>query len=156
MLPATLKFIASLFLCIGFAGISMGQSTSPAAAVDDFAKAWNSHDAKAFERLFTEDITWIPIAEVRAEGRGDLVKELAEIHATWAKSTTVTQSATKVQSVTPDVAVVFFHSVLSGQRNDDGKSMPAADRAMMVVTVKQADGWRIAAGQVTKPSPATK
>ncbi len=156
MLPATLKFIATLSLCIGFAHISMGQSTSPAAAAEDFAKAWNSHDARAFERLFTEDITWVPIAEVRAEGRSDLVKELAEIHATWAKSTTLTQSATKVQPVTPNVAVVFFHSLLSGQQDDEGKSMPAADRAMMLVTVKQADGWRIAAGQVTKPSPATK
>jgi uncharacterized protein (TIGR02246 family) len=155
MLRFTLKFIASVSLFIGVADICVGQSTTPAAAVDDFAKAWNSHDAKAFERLFTEDITWVPIAEVRAEGRSDLVKELAEIHTTWAKNTTVTQSATKVQSVTPNVAVVFFHSLLAGQLDDDGKPLPAADRAMMLVTVKQPDGWRIAAGQVTKPLPAT-
>ena len=156
MLRSTVKLLALPFLCIGFTDISSAQSASPAAIVENFAKAWNSHDAKAFERLFTKDVTWVPIAEVRAEGRSDLVKELAEIHATWAKSTTVVQSATKVQTLTRDVAVVLFHSLLASQRDDTGKPMPEVDRAIMVVVVKQSDGWRIAAGQVTKPSPATK
>jgi uncharacterized protein (TIGR02246 family) len=135
------EILASLFLSICFAAASSAQSASPAAIVDDFAKAWNSHDTKAFDRLFTEDVIWVPVAEVRVEGRSDLVKELAEIHATWAKSTTVTQNATKVQTLGPDVAVVFFHSVLAGQLDEHGKPMPAADRAMVLVVVKRSDGW---------------
>ncbi len=118
--------------------------------MDDFAKAWNSPEAKAFDSLFTEDVVWVPIAEVRAEGRSALVKELADAHATWAKNTSVTQSDTKVQSLGAGIAVVFFHSSLSG-RDEDGKPIAPADRAMIVVAVNQADGWRIAAGQVTKP-----
>ena len=145
-----------LMFAVCLAATSVAQSASPEAIVDDFAKAWNSHEAKAFERLFAEDVIWVPVAEVRAEGRADLVKELAEAHATWAKSTTVAQSDTKIQMLGPDVAVVFFHSLLAGQRDEQGKPMPAADRAMMVVVVKQPDGWRIAAGQVTKPSPGPK
>jgi hypothetical protein len=32
----------------------------------------------------------------------------------------------------------------------DAKEAPLLDRAVIMVAVKQADGWRIAAGQVTK------
>ena len=150
MTRSSLTLLASFALSAFFAGISAAQSNSPAAIVDEFGKAWNSHDAKAFDRLFTEDVVWVPISEVRAEGRSSLVKELADAHASWAKNTTVTQSDTKVQSLGADAAVVFFHSSLAG-RSEDGKPLPPADRAMIVVAVKQPDGWRIAAGQVTKP-----
>lgn len=147
-----LTLLASFAVFAFFAGISaaQSQSNSPAAIVDDFAKAWNSHDAKAFDRLFTKDVVWVPTAEVRAEGRSALVKELADAHASWARNTTVTQSDMKVQSLGADMAVVFFHSSLGG-RTEDGKPLAPADRAMMVVVIKQRDGWRIAAGQITKP-----
>jgi uncharacterized protein (TIGR02246 family) len=150
MLQPGLTLLASLVLFVIFPGSVGAQSRSAAAIVDDFAQAWNTHDPKAFDRLFTEEVVWVPTAEVRAEGRTALVRELAEAHASWAKNTTVTQSDTKIQSVGADVAVIFFHSSLAG-RAEDGTPIPSADRAMVVVAVKQSDGWRIAAGQVTKP-----
>jgi hypothetical protein len=45
----------SLFLSVCFAVTSLAQSASPEAVVDDFVKAWNSHDPKAFDRLFIDD-----------------------------------------------------------------------------------------------------
>ena len=44
------------------------------------------------------------------------------------------------------MSVILFHAKFV----QDAKEVPVLDRAMMMVTVKQADGWRIAAGQVTK------
>jgi len=67
--------------------------------VDDFVKAWNSHDPKAFDRLFIDDAVWVPVAEARTEARKDIVKDFAEIHATWAETTTVSQSAKGATSV---------------------------------------------------------
>jgi 6-phosphogluconate dehydrogenase len=49
-------------------------------------------------------------------------------------------------SVRPDVAVILFQAKFV----QDAKEAPALDRAMIMVAAKQADGWRIAAGQVTK------
>jgi uncharacterized protein (TIGR02246 family) len=134
--------LLSLFLSIN----SSAQSASPKAVVDDFVKAWNSHDIKAFHRLFIVDAVWVPVAEVRVEGLNEVVKSFAEIHTTWAKSTTISQSAVKVQRLRPDVAVIFFHlKYLEG-----GKVVPGIDRAMIIVAVKQSDEWKIAAGQITK------
>ena len=36
--------------------------------LDDFLKAWNSHDANAFDRLFTEDAIWQQYITLAATG----------------------------------------------------------------------------------------
>jgi hypothetical protein len=52
----------------------------------------------------------------------------------------------KAQSIRSDVAVILFHAKFV----QDAKEVPVLDRAMIMVAVKQADGWRVAAGQVAK------
>ena len=148
------KILALLFLSICFITSSSAQSATPEATVDDIVKAWNTHDGKAFDRLFTDDIIFVSVAEVRDEGRANVVKGFTKIHTTgWAKNTTVLPSATKVRTLRPDVAVVLFHISLAGRQDEQGKRMPDVDRAMLFVAVKQTDGWRVAVGQVTKQSP---
>jgi uncharacterized protein (TIGR02246 family) len=88
----------------------------------------------------------VPVAETRVVGQADVIKEFEQIHTTWAKKTTIIARNIKVQSVRPDVAIILFHAKFV----QDAKEVPALDRAMMMVAVKQADGWRIAAEQVTK------
>lgn len=146
MTRSILIVLASLFLSICFVINGWAQSASPEAIVGDFVKAWNSHDMKAFDRLFTDDAIWVPVAEARTEGRRDILKDLTEIHTTWAKTTTISQSAIKVQQLRTDVAVILFHL----KYLEDGKEVPGIDRAMVIVAVKQPDGWKIATGQITK------
>jgi uncharacterized protein (TIGR02246 family) len=115
--------------------------------VDDFVKAWNSHDMKAFDRLFTDDAIWVPVAEVMDEGRASIIKDLGDAHSTWAKTTTLRRSgALKIRQVSRDVAVLLFHLHFV----EDGKEVAELDRAMIIVAVKQPDGWKIAVGQLTK------
>ncbi len=140
------RILAALLFGSCFITTGQGQSASPETVVDDFVQAWNSHDPKAFDRLFIDDAIWVPVAEARTEGRKDIVKDFAEIHATWAKTTTVSQSAIKVQQLRPDVAVILFHAKFL----EDGKEVPGIDRAMVIVAVKQGGGWKIATGQITK------
>lgn len=146
MSDSILKIIIPLFVSVLFAATSAAQSATPVAVVDDFLKAWNSHDANVFDRLFTEDAIWVPVAETRVVGHSDVIKEFEQIHTKWAKKTTIIARNIKVQSIRPDVAVILFHAKFV----QDAKEVPVLDRAMIMVAVKQADGWRIAAGQVTK------
>lgn len=144
-----IAFFAAFVFAHCFVASSSAQSASPETLIDDYGKAWNSHDGKAFERLFTDDVIWVDGQGKRTEGR--IGKDLADIHTmAWAKETTVTQSAIKVRTLRPDVAVILFHGTLVAQQQ--GKRIEA-DRAMIVVAVKGSDGWRIAAGQITKPDP---
>lgn len=140
------KVITLLFLSVLLASMSAAQSATPLVLVDDFLKAWNSHDAKAFDRLFTQDAIWVPVAESRAIGHADDIKEFEQIHTTWAKKAAIIARDIKVQTVCPDVAVILFQAKFV----QDAKEAPLLDRAVIMVAVKQADGWRIAAGQDAK------
>ena len=51
MSDSILKIIVPLFVSVLFAATSTAQSATPVAVVEDFLKAWNSHDVKAFDRL---------------------------------------------------------------------------------------------------------
>ena len=146
MSDSIVKVIILLFVSALFAATSAAQSATPVAVVDDFLKAWNSHDAKAFDRLFTEDAIWVPVPETRVVGHSDVIKEFQRIHTTWAKKATIIARDIKVQSIRPDVAVILFHAKFV----QDSKEVPVLDRSMVMVAVNQVDGWRIAAGQVTK------
>lgn len=102
---------------------------------------------KAFHRLFTDDAIWVPVAEVMDEGRANIIKDLGDAHNTWAQTTTLKHSgALKIRQIRPDVAALLFHLHFV----QDGKEVAELDRAMIIVAVKQPDGWKIAVGQLTK------
>jgi uncharacterized protein (TIGR02246 family) len=112
--------------------------------------AWNSHDVKAFERLFTEQAVWVPSAEHRAVGRAEVVEAFAAVLSAFAKDTTMIVSDVHVESVSPDVAVVYFHCTVE-PFDPGGTLQPNPPGAVILVAVREADGWRIAGGQLTRP-----
>lgn len=119
---------------------------------DSFISAWNKHDPKAFEALYTPDAVWVPVAEERTEGRNAIVAEFAKIHTGggWALRTTIARKdVPEVHSLRPDVATIFFHMDFL----DGGKPVPGLQRAMVLVVVRDHGAWKIAAGQLTKESP---
>src|SRR5204863_6767050 len=73
------NLIGAAFLSLLFADTAPAQSLTPEAIVDDFVKAWNSHDVKAFDWLFTADAVWVPAAEARIVGDTDVIKGFEEI-----------------------------------------------------------------------------
>ncbi len=144
------KVLVSMFFVICFVASSVAQSASPKALVEDFVKAWNTHDQKAWGRLFTDDAIWVVVAEDRLEGRSNIVEDWGKAHTTWAKNISIVQSAVEVRKVSRDAAVILFRA---GFLDKQGKLIPDSDRAMLVVVTKQSGGWRINAGQLAHPSP---
>jgi uncharacterized protein (TIGR02246 family) len=140
--------LASLFFSICFIPNSSAQSPNPQAVVDDYVKAWNSHDMRAFDRLFTDDAIFVRFAGSRIEGHGNIVKEFKEIHTTWAKDVSIYQSATKVRALSSDSAVILEDL----GHLEHGKQVPGVDIALLVVVVKQPNGWKISVGEIAHPS----
>jgi len=132
---------------------ALAHAAGPETLADRFVAAWNAHDPKAFEALYTPDAVWVPIAEERTEGRTAIVSEFAKIHiGGWAnKATIVLKEKPEAHLVRPDVATVFFHVdfLMNGQ------PVPGVQRALILVaSADKAGDWKIAAGQLTKESPA--
>lgn len=146
-MKSSLRFAISLAATIACTmQFSFAQSKTAQGIADEFVKAWNSHSAKAFERIFTKDAIWVPVANVMTKGRTQIVRDFAEIHKTWAKTTTVKHEAVTVLPVSSNVATIFFHA----RYLEKGKINPNIDRAVIMVVKKEKVGWRIAAGQLTK------
>lgn len=126
----------------------------PESLADRFVQAWNSHEASSFKDLFTRNAYFVPTVNSRLDGRDNILADFGEAHAGWAKATTmgVHRDSVSARSVHPDVAVVLFHV---GFRQADG-TLTTPGNAVLLVVVRQADGWKIAAGQVAKPGSTVK
>ena len=132
------------------------QSVSPERLPTEFVAAWNAHSIAAFEKLYAADATWVPSSEERTEGRASILREFSKVHEGngWAVARKVTiaiKGQPKVQMLRPDVATIFFHMDFLV----NGKIDPAQLRTLILVADKTSEGWRIAAGQLTKQANFT-
>jgi uncharacterized protein (TIGR02246 family) len=129
------------------------QTVGPGDLVDGFIRAWNTHDMKAFGRLFTEDADWVSVAGIWVKGRARIQAEHEEAHATFFKTTTLASTGTAVRLLRPDVAVIHFNWELTDRLDREGKPRGPRRGIITIVATKQADGWRISAGQNTNALP---
>jgi uncharacterized protein (TIGR02246 family) len=130
------------------------QSVTPQGIADQFAQAWSTHDRAAFDRLFTDDAHFIPTYDIVAEGRPNVVAGIYQGHQAGTgafRETTLTTSKVSVQRLGADAAVVHFNVSI---HLPPGRNLPPLERTLLLVVVKQQDGWRIASGQLTKPNCA--
>jgi uncharacterized protein (TIGR02246 family) len=130
---------------------ALAQSAKPEQLPDQFVAAWNAHDIDAFGKLYTADAIWVPSSEERTEGRAAILSQFAKVHQGdgWAVARKVTlaiKGEPKVQMLRPDVAAIFFRMNFL----TDGKVAPDQKRTLILIADKTRDGWRIAAGQLTK------
>ncbi|MEG8032343.1 SgcJ/EcaC family oxidoreductase [Sphingomonas aurantiaca] len=138
---------------VALSSAAIAAPQSPDMLPDRFVAAWNSHDPKAFESLYTADAIWVPVAEERTEGRAAITAAFASIHTGkgWATATTIARrDRPEVHVLTPNVATIFFHMDFL----KDGKPIAGLERAMILVAVRSRGGWRVAAGQFTKETLA--
>jgi uncharacterized protein (TIGR02246 family) len=132
-----------------------GASTAFAAApvataeslVERFVAAWNSHDLAAFDKLFAPGVTWVATFDARNEGRETVLKDFQVAHEGWAKNSSVAASDALVTNPRPDVAIVQFNLMMTM-----GQGKEPLGRTLLLVASREADGWKIAAGQLTKPN----
>ena len=135
-----LALLAALWL----PALGAAQSSEPQSLVQAFASAWNAHDAKAFEKLFAADADWVTAPGTRVKGRDAIRDFLAQEHATWARTTTMTPSNVLVRLQAPDGAVVLFDWEIARRESADE---PGRGNNLFVAT-RQAGQWTIVAGQV--------
>ena len=128
---------------------SATQTLGPDALVDGFLRAFNMHDAKAFGSLFTEDADWVSVAGIRVKGRADIQAEHEKAFTTFFKSVTLASTGSTVRLIHPNIAVVHFNWELTGQSNEKGEASAPRRGIITIVAAKDADGWRITAGQNT-------
>ena len=142
------NIIVAVFALLGVP-LCIAQGATPEATADLFARAWTAHDMAMFNSIFTDDVRFIPNYDVMNEGRERVVADLDAGLSGWARGSTLTTSKVSVQQISADTAVVHLNVSVSPPA---GVDFPPLGRTLMLVVVKQPDGWRIATGQLTKPA----
>lgn len=127
-------------------------SPGPAAISDEegiqevlsgFTGGWNSHDAKIFSEVFTDDADFTNVMGMYRYGR----PAIAEIHAPgfegiWASST-LTITKTKIRFIKPDVAAVDASWELTGLKKQDGSDSPDRHGLLNFIMTKENGSWLI-------------
>jgi uncharacterized protein (TIGR02246 family) len=143
----------ALFSVLWFPSPGLAQSPEPQRLAQEFAAAWNAHDAEAFGKLFSEQADWVTAPGARVKGRAAIQDFLAREHTTWARTTTMTPSNIVVRFISAHVAVVLFEWEISGAVDAAGKPAAASHGNNLFVASQENGRWTIVAGQVASRRP---
>lgn len=118
------------------------------AVADAFVRAWNTHDARAFGRLFAEDGDWVTVAGATHKGRPAIEGVLKKEHESWARMTTLRAMDIVVREINADHAIVMFKWEITRANEPDATPMRGNS---LLVAAKEHGGWIIIAGQAAVP-----
>jgi uncharacterized protein (TIGR02246 family) len=117
------------------------------ALVEQWEKAWNTHDMHALAALFHEDAVWVLWTGEVWTGRQTFEDGMIAVHKTVYANSTQRERLEELTFVGPDAAVVRFESTLTGDTRAADKVVRS--RKILVVT-RRDDVWRIGWGQNTR------
>jgi uncharacterized protein (TIGR02246 family) len=125
------------------------------ARCQEFAAAWNRHDAKALAGFWAPDGDLINPFGRMAKGRAELEKLFTDEHSTFMKGTTFTITGMTVRLLEPDIACADWDVDVSGMQSPEGTAMPVLKTHVNAVMMKKSGQWWIVAGRPVIYQPAS-
>ncbi len=124
-------------------------------AADDFAIAWNRHDAKAMSELFAPDGDLINPRGGMAKGRAEIEALYRNDHASIMRSSVLKiTGAPSIRFVEPEIAFVDSDVEVSGALNPDGSAAPTQKAHVARLMRKSGGKWWIVASRAYAAPPS--
>jgi len=120
---------------------------------EQFAAAFNRHDAAAMAAMFTRRGDLIEPDGMAAEGREAVQKHFESEHTTAFKDATIELNIGTVWMITPNVGLVNGTYQVTGIRDLKGAEVPPRRGQLTSVMVKDGDTWWVAASRASIPIP---
>ena len=129
------------------------QAEQVRASVLSFFDAFNRHDFARISEITIED--WVHINPLggRTSGRGEVLKELEEVHSTFLKGVSMKIDEISVKFATPDVAVVTVVNQITPYTTPDGVIHSKERQIKTFIVVKRKRTWLIMQDQNTIIAP---
>jgi uncharacterized protein (TIGR02246 family) len=109
-------------------------------------EAWNSHDMKAYGRLFREDAQWVNVVGMHWRGRDAVMAAHAAYHATIFKNHKLKTDAVEIHSIGDGYAIAVDTTTNDAFTTPDGITVPKRQDRLSYVLAKDTDGWKIVHG----------
>jgi len=134
-----------------------GSEAQVRARCQEFAAAWNRHDAKAMAGFWAPDGDLINPSGRMAKGRADVEKLFTDEQAGVMKGTTFTITGMTVRLLEPDIAVADWDVEISGMQSPEGTAMPVLKTHVNSVMMKKSGQWWVVAGRpvIYQSAPAS-
>jgi len=129
---------------------------------DEFAAAWNRHDAKAMADLFAPDADVVSPTGRWSKGRAEIESNYRADHTGNGMNRMATFKASgpvSIRFIEPEIAIVDFDVDVTGVMDPDGSMAPARRTHVTRVMKKSGGKWWIIASRAMRfppPPPATK
>jgi uncharacterized protein (TIGR02246 family) len=115
-----------------------------------FASAWNQHDMDALAGLFHADAAFVNVAGAYLQGREDIRRQHAAVHAGPYKDSVLRAEVLDARELAPGVIVAHVRTELDGDDRVPGQTR----RSLVTFVIERRAGlWRFAAAHNTNVVP---
>jgi uncharacterized protein (TIGR02246 family) len=121
-----------------------------------FVKAWNVHDMDALANLFDREADFVNVVGIWWQGREAIRQAHIQSHQTIFKDSTLSEDATTVKFITPDIALAHMTWTLNGHLTPDGTPGPSRHGILSFVMKREGKDWLIRSAQNTDIIPGLK
>jgi uncharacterized protein (TIGR02246 family) len=138
------RVLAATFVGLFISSFAFAQKSDEQMILDraqEFADAWNKHDATAMAYLWAADGDLINPMGRKASGLTEIQRLLADEQSKAMKSSTYAITGMKVRFLNPQMAIVDQDVEVTGVTAPDGTTMTLKPHATAVVTKSGGQWW---------------
>lgn len=138
------RVLAAAFLGLLMSSVAFAQKSDEEmilARAQEFADAWNKHDATAMAYIWSADGDLINPMGRRASGLTEIQRLFADEHSKAMKNTTFTITGMKVRFLNPQMAIIDQDAEVTGIANPDGTTMTMKPHVVGVMTKSGGQWW---------------
>jgi uncharacterized protein (TIGR02246 family) len=121
---------------------------------EEFAAAWNRHDAKTMARLWAPEGDLINPFGRFAKGRGPIEKLFQDDQSGPMKTSHYRNVASSVRTLTPDLAIADFDVEITGMKAPDNTALPTLKPHVTSLFKKESGKWWILTARAFNYTPA--
>ena len=152
----SLGAITVLMLMFGMGGAAVAAPNAEESAIravqERQAEAWNSHDAAAYARLFSEDGDVVNVLGWWWRGRAQIESKLTSAFAFVFHDSRLTITETSVRFLNPTLAIAHVRWTMTGAKTPPNMP-PPNEGIQMQILQKSAGHWLIQSFQNTNAIP---
>jgi uncharacterized protein (TIGR02246 family) len=138
--------LAFLLLCVMSAIPAAEDERGIEAVWNQFMRAWNQHDARAFSLLFARDGDLTSWRGQHTRGRTAIEERFQPLFSGPVFKDSICSGKVRlIRFLRPDIAVVDIEWEMTGARSADGSARPLRKGLLDWVCEKQGQYWRIVA-----------
>ncbi len=153
------SILATVAVVVALASIAVAQTTKPKVSLSkaddegirkvlaDYDEAWNTHNMRALDKVFSEDAEFINVVGMHWRGQAEIIAAHAAYHETIFKNNGMKTDAIALRPLGADVVIAVVTQTQEKFTTPSGNVVPEHQNKLSYIFTKAGGYWRIVHGQ---------